>query len=156
MNLIHHSLSLVAIILFLAPTVTAQDTTSKPAKPATKDELIKKLKDTLTNAKLTGKFTILGKEDKSPAAEEYTIVSAQKVDEGDLWLLKARIKYGDKDITLPVPIEIQWVGETPIMHERGGIERLPWLLASKTGRGEFAQLVVNQRQECRGGCSAPR
>jgi hypothetical protein len=64
---------------------------------------------------LTGKFTILGKEDADPKTEEYTIISATKTDEGEVWLLKARIKYGNKDLTLPVPLEIQWAGETPII-----------------------------------------
>jgi hypothetical protein len=103
--------------LSVATVASAQEPTKPSTKPtpATKVELIAKLKETLTGAKLTGTFTVIGKEDKSPAAEEYTIVSAQKVDEGDLWLLKARIKYGNKDTTLPVPIEIQWAGDTPII-----------------------------------------
>jgi hypothetical protein len=88
---------------------------TKPAPKANREELIKKLTDTLTGAKFTGTFTVLGKEDKPPAPEEYTIISAQKTDEGDIWLLKARIKYGNKDMTVPVPLEIQWAGETPII-----------------------------------------
>jgi hypothetical protein len=105
-------LSLLAIsTLFLAATASAQE--AKPAKPS-KDELVKKLEQTLTGAKMTGTFTVVGKDDKPPAAEEYTVVSAQRVD-GDTWLLKARIKYGKTDTTLPVPLEIQWAGETPII-----------------------------------------
>jgi hypothetical protein len=115
MKLLHHSLPLLAITLLVASSTFAQETPAKPAKPASKEELIKKLTNTLTGAKLTGKFTILGKEDADPKTEEYTILSATKTDEGDIWLLKARIKYGNKDVTLPVPLEIQWAGETPII-----------------------------------------
>ncbi len=111
------TLSLLALsILFFAGSVSAQEAkpkTKAAAKP-TKDELIKQLEQTLTGAKMTGTFTVLGKTDKPPAAEEYTIVSAQRVD-GDTWLLKARIKYGKTDATLPVPLEIQWAGDTPII-----------------------------------------
>jgi len=78
-------------------------------------ERIKKLEQQLTGAKMTGRFTILGKEDKAPAKEEYTIVSATKTDEGDIWLIKARIQYGDKDATVPVPVEIVWAGDTPVI-----------------------------------------
>jgi hypothetical protein len=107
------TLSLLAIsILFFASTVFGQET--KPAAKPTKDELVKKLEQTLTGAKMTGTFTVMGKADKAPAAEEYTVVSAQRID-GDTWLLKARIKYGKTDTTLPVPLEIQWAGETPII-----------------------------------------
>lgn len=75
----------------------------------------KKLADYLTGAKLTGHFTVTGKEMKDLPAEEYTIVSAEKTDEGEYWLLTARVKYGGKDATVPVPIEILWAGKTPVL-----------------------------------------
>ena len=107
------SLACLAALICAAPMALAQD--PKPeAKKLSKEELIKKLEQTLTGAKMTGRFTVAGKEDKSPAAEEYTIVSAKKID-GDVWLLNARIKYGGTDKTLPVPLEIQWAGDTPII-----------------------------------------
>jgi hypothetical protein len=64
---------------------------------------------------MTGQYTIIVKEGKPPAKEEYTITSATKTDEGDIWLIKARIKYGDKDAVFPVPVEIVWAGDTPVM-----------------------------------------
>jgi hypothetical protein len=33
----------------------------------------------------------------------------------DLWQFSARIKYGDKDVTLPIPIEVKWAGKTPVI-----------------------------------------
>jgi hypothetical protein len=74
-----------------------------------------KLAADLTNVKLVGSFTVSGKEDQPPKAEEYTITSAIKLPEPDLWLLKARIKYGDKDTTVPIPLEIKWAGDTPVI-----------------------------------------
>jgi hypothetical protein len=82
---------------------------------ASKEELIKNLEKTLTGAKLTGRFTITGKEDMAPAPEEYTITSARKLIDGDQWMITARIKYGKTDKRFPVPIDIQWAGATPIM-----------------------------------------
>jgi hypothetical protein len=38
-----------------------------------------------------------------------------KLPEGDVWLIKARVKYGDKDVTVPMPLEIKWAGDTPII-----------------------------------------
>jgi hypothetical protein len=92
-----------------------KDAPKTSATPLTQQELIKKLATDLTNVKLIGKFTITGKEDREPKAEEYTITSALKLPEGDIWLLKARIKYGDKDVTVPIPLEIKWAGDTPII-----------------------------------------
>jgi hypothetical protein len=85
-------------------------------KEMSRDELIKKLETDLTGAKLIGRFTVTGRaEDQSPKPEEYTITTAVKLPEGDLWLLKSRIKYGDKDTTVPIPLEIKWAGDTPII-----------------------------------------
>ena len=72
------------------------------------------LEKALTGTKFVGVFTIDGKEGV-PAKEEYTILSAKKADEGDLWLFMARIKYGNKDVTLPVPVPIKWAGNTPVI-----------------------------------------
>ena len=100
-----HLISLLAASLLVTTTFAADD--DKAAR-------YKKLETLLTGAKLTGNFTITGK-DKDFPKEEYTILSAEKAEEGEFWLLRARIKYGGKDTTVPVPIEILWAGKTPVM-----------------------------------------
>jgi hypothetical protein len=86
-------------------------------EPATlsREELIKKLEADLTNVKLVGQFTVVGRESREPKPEEYSITSAMKLPDADMWLLKARLKYGDTDKTLPIPLEIKWAGDTPII-----------------------------------------
>lgn len=69
----------------------------------------------LTNSKLVGQFTVLGKGDGAGRKEEYTIESVKKVPNGDFWLFKARIKYGGTDVTIPMPLEVKWAGETPVI-----------------------------------------
>jgi len=106
----------VLLVLTLAGHLRAE----QPAKPAVKpapsqDELIKKLAKDLTGVKLVGRFTVTGKDDMTPKEEEYTITSAMKLDEPDLWLLKARVKYGKTDGTFPIPLEIKWAGDTPVI-----------------------------------------
>lgn len=61
---------------------------------------------------LTGSYT-----DQSGESHEdqYEIFEAKKMPAGDLWVFKARICYGDKDVTLPVPIEVKWLGQTPVL-----------------------------------------
>jgi hypothetical protein len=104
----------IASLASLAFTAAGQEPAKKDATPS-REELIKKLETDLTNVKLIGRFTVAGREDREPRPEEYTITSAMKLPEGDVWLIKARIKYGDKDMTVPMPLEIKWAGDTPVI-----------------------------------------
>lgn len=108
---------LLASLLLLAPitAASAEEPKKSPPLAASQAELIKKLEKDLTGVKLVGQFTVTGKKEMTPKEEEYTILSATKLDEGDLWLLKARIKYGKTDGTFPIPLEIKWAGDTPII-----------------------------------------
>ena len=107
--------TVLTLLALMTPRAIADEPGKKDPPPRNSDELIKKLEDDLTNVKLIGRFTVTGREDRSPRPEEYTISSAVKLPEGDLWILKARIKYGDKDATVPIPLEIKWAGDTPVI-----------------------------------------
>ena len=77
-------------------------------------ELHQKLAKYLSGTKWTGNFTMDGKGE--PRTEYYEIISAEKGETGDKWNLVARIKYGGKDMTLPLPpIEIKFAGRTPVI-----------------------------------------
>lgn len=70
----------------------------------------------LSNSVLTGVFTIDGKALDKQEPESYEIKSAKKLEGYDaLWEITARIKYGNKDVELPVEINIEWAGKTPVM-----------------------------------------
>ena len=65
---------------------------------------------------LTGVFTVDGKPLDKLNEERYEIKSAKKLDGYEsLWEIVTRIKYGDKDVSLPVEINVEWVGKTPVM-----------------------------------------
>jgi hypothetical protein len=104
------TVALAACFLF-AISVRAEE----PKKELTQAELIKKLEQDLTGAKLTGSYTVTGKENATPKAESYTIQSATKLDEPDLWLIKAQMSYGGTATTYPIPLEIKWAGDTPVI-----------------------------------------
>ncbi|MEX1042404.1 MAG: hypothetical protein WDZ51_17355 [Pirellulaceae bacterium] len=97
----------------MAQEVPAQDDAAKPA-----DEKMaanyKKFEQTLSGVALVGSFTIVGK-DVPAKPERYEIRSVRKLDTGDVWLFRARIKYGDKDVELPMPLEVKWAGNTPVI-----------------------------------------
>lgn len=107
-------LALGNIQLLHAQLPSTQELTPTSARTKESD-LQQKLADYLTSTRWTGQFTVSGK-DGPPTAEQYEITQAIKAEEGDYWNLVARIKYGEKDVTLPLPpIEIKWAGETPVI-----------------------------------------
>ena len=107
--------------LFVAPQRFAQaDDETQREEPSAEKSLDKKtlyerFAETLSNVKLVGNFTVLGKSDQSLPKEEYTITSVSKLDEGDYWLFRTRIKYGDNDVSLPLALEVKWAGDTPVI-----------------------------------------
>ena len=75
--------------------------------------LEKKFEDAMTNASMEGYFTIEGRnEDKPPAKDVYRIESCKKSG-GDVWIVTAYIGYSKA--TIPVPVEVRWAGETPMI-----------------------------------------
>ncbi len=84
---------------------------------ATDDPRIDKLAKLLTGSRWMGQFTTTDQNGKAGAAKEetYEISKAEKLPEGNLWLLTARIKYGQRDVTVPLPIDIIWAGDTPVI-----------------------------------------
>jgi len=69
----------------------------------------------LTGTKLVGHFTIDGKPLDELKQETYLISSVEKLEEGDKWVVNAQIKYGEYDLTVPVPLDVKWAGSTPVM-----------------------------------------
>ena len=64
---------------------------------------------------VTGAGGLGGSEPLSePKTERYSITSAEKVTH-DTWIIKSRIQYGDKDVTVPILVRIVWAEDTPIL-----------------------------------------
>lgn len=80
-----------------------------------KKQLFAKFEKLLTGAKLVGMFTVDSRPLDKLSAEEYEIQKVEKQAEGDWWTITARIKYGDKDLAVPVPLEVKWAGTTPVL-----------------------------------------
>ncbi len=81
------------------------------------EDQIEQLTKLLTNSRWTGRFTKIkpdGSEGKA-VEESYDISTVKKMSDSNVWLLTARIKYGKRDVTVPLPIEILWAGGTPVM-----------------------------------------
>lgn len=57
---------------------------------------------------------LTGKPLSEPQPEEYTISKVSKASD-DYWVIVARIKYADKNVNIPVTVQVKWAGDTPII-----------------------------------------
>lgn len=88
---------------------------SKTIPPEKQQELEQKFKELLTGCVFNGRWCLvrdgaLGEERE----EKYTIQSAMKSGQ-DVWLIYARVQYGGKDVSVPVPVQVKWAGDTPVI-----------------------------------------
>ncbi len=96
-----------AAMLLLLATVSC---TRKGHAQETAD-LEKQFQEKLSGATLVGNFT---REGKGLTEEKYTIEKVSKLS-GDTWVFHARIQYGQRDVTLPLPLQVKWAGDTPVI-----------------------------------------
>ena len=108
---------MICLIALFAWVAVAQETSKpKETKPApSQEELEATFKKTFTKATMSGRWCSLeegklGTEKK----DRYNIVSVSKVGK-DVWLMNARIEYGGKELTVPVPIQVKWAGDTAVI-----------------------------------------
>ena len=94
---------------------TAPAQTEVPQPAHVSPERFELLTKTLSGSKLAGSFTVTGQKPGELSQEEYHILECKKLDEGNLWMIKARIKYGQHDVTVPIPVPIEWAGSTPVI-----------------------------------------
>lgn len=118
---------IILAALFMVPMLTAVAAEAKSTVKAvvkveavpkvdaeTQKELFTRFEKAMSGVKMVGNFTVIGKD--TPAdKEEYTILEVKKLEQGDLWLFRARVKYGKTDLTLPMPIPVKWVGNVPVI-----------------------------------------
>jgi len=101
--------SMVTIIVLMAGSflfVSGEDTPQKT--------LFKNFEKAMKGVRFSGFFTVDGAKNQ-PSEEVYEIQSVQKFGEQNLWIFTARIKYGQKDVTWPMPLPVKWVGNIPVI-----------------------------------------
>ena len=118
------SLSVFFLWTFLSCSAFGQDA-EKPRSPASPniDEKTQKLfdefKSQLEGAALVGSFTTIDEKGKPTGegltSERYEIKGVKKAENGDYWIIRARIQYGERDMLFPVPVEVKWAGTTPVI-----------------------------------------
>ena len=81
---------------------------------ASQESLENEFEEMLSGAIMEGSFTINGRESDRLRTERYEIHGVTKL-AGDIWTFNVRIQYGDHDVTLPVPVRVNWAGDTPVV-----------------------------------------
>ncbi|MFO0898792.1 MAG: hypothetical protein U0836_15315 [Pirellulales bacterium] len=78
--------------------------------------LEKEFQQTMSGATLVGHFTVSGLPGGGPLKEErYKIKKVSKLT-GNWWVLLTSVEYGGKkEVTVPVPLQVNWAGDTPVI-----------------------------------------
>ena len=99
---------LLVVLFFSTPSLLVAE------KPNLQKEQFERFEESMKSVRFEGYFTVDGA-DRPPSKEIYEISSVQKFGEEDLWIFTARIRYGKKDVTLPMPLPVKWIGEIPVI-----------------------------------------
>lgn len=106
------------VCLVFGPYAVGQEPkrpSEQPPETVDRQALEQQFQEMLTDAVLVGSFTVAGQENEKPPQEEkYTISRVTKL-QGDLWLFAVRIQYGGQDVTVPLPLQVKWAGDTPVI-----------------------------------------
>lgn len=137
---LHFSIIAVICLSALAQEQTLKDS-SKPAIAAQKalpSDSEERFKVLFTKATLSGRWTrlkdgVLGEE---RSGDKYTILSVVKR-EGENWTVNAKMKYGEKELIVPVPVRMKFIGDTSLLMVDG--------LAIPGGGTYTARLMIFER-----------
>ncbi len=80
--------------------------------PSAQQVLEKRFQESLSGATLVGHFTV--GERTGQSEERYTLTKVSKL-AGETWLFQARLQYGGRDLTVPIPLTVKWAGDTPMI-----------------------------------------
>ena len=102
------SLALIALIASVVTGVASAQTDSA--------EREKKLQVMLEGARLVGQFTVVGVDgvSRAPQAEQYAVSRLERDAQGR-WVFNVSMSYGTQQHTMPVPVTIEWAGDTPMI-----------------------------------------
>ena len=113
-------LASLAIVLLASASLVGQEEGAKPkpkgngpAKVVAMNEAEAAFASLMTGADLVGSFTVDGQKGV-PKEDRYTISKAEKIQDGK-WMIHARVKYGDVNVVVPVPVRMDWAGDTPVL-----------------------------------------
>lgn len=88
---------------------------SLPGRAQDRADLERRFEETMQGARLVGQFAVAGAAGQSlPQPDRYTVSRISRMDDGR-WLFEASMSYGDQDIAIPMPFDVEWAGDTPVI-----------------------------------------
>jgi hypothetical protein len=99
--------------LLTLPLLFLLEGCSKRPDTITDSQREQKFQEMMSGVALVGRSTKLDREELS-GEEQYLIDKVSKVT-GDTWLFQTRLKYGEREIPVPIPLTILWAGDTPVI-----------------------------------------
>ena len=82
--------------------------------PASLTDLERQFAARLERSTLVGYFTVTGREDRPLRPDRYDLASVAKIGD-NLWRFNTRMRHDDVDLTVPIAVPLQWVGDTPMI-----------------------------------------
>jgi formylglycine-generating enzyme len=104
------------------PLPIAQTTAQEQTPPSAPQEpemeltpLEKQFQEALRGRELVGRWRLIENGQLGEEREEkYQIENVVKAKD-DFWVVYARIQYGARDVVAPVPVQVKWAGDTPVI-----------------------------------------
>ena len=111
---------LLAVCLHTSVSLAQEAAVAGASQPAAKklpsqEELFKTFAELLNKSVMVGTFTVDVDTEQKLRSESYEISKVVKQPQGDYWNFLARIKYGDHNVMVPIPVEVKWAGDTPVI-----------------------------------------
>ncbi|HEY2341998.1 MAG TPA: hypothetical protein VGH90_03160 [Chthoniobacteraceae bacterium] len=105
---------LLSVLAALAAFTTVALRADEPSTPGA-EELEARFKAAMTGVTMTGRWCPV--KDGALGAEKddkYSIVSVEKVS-GSSWIINARMRHGDQEAVIPIPVQVKWAGDTAVI-----------------------------------------
>jgi hypothetical protein len=105
--------SVAVLAMFAVDWSVGTGAASAQTDPAEREQ---KLQVLLEGARLVGQFTVVGVDgvSRAPQAEQYAVSRLERDAQGR-WVFNVSMSYGTQQHTMPVPVTIEWAGDTPMI-----------------------------------------
>ena len=77
-------------------------------------DLEREFSERMERSTMVGFFTVTGREDRPLRPDRYDLTSVEKIGD-NLWRFNTRMRHDNYDVTVPVAVPMQWVGDTPVI-----------------------------------------
>jgi hypothetical protein len=109
------SLAILALLVaFVAGWVTARMGLGPAVPTASLSEVERRFAERMSGSALVGHFTMAGRDSDPARPDRYDIESVEKIGD-NLWRFNARMRHDDFDVTLPLAVPLEFVGDTPVI-----------------------------------------